>query len=65
MRRIELGVAAYLARYLVHIPLSRLQSVRGYGLYGQRNGAWKSACRLCTAPLQAEVTRPQRLVGHQ
>ena len=31
----------------------------------QRNGAWKSVCRLCGAPLQAEVTRAQRLVGHQ
>jgi branched-chain amino acid transport system permease protein len=31
----------------------------------QRNGAWKSLCRLCQAPLQTQVTRPQRLVGHQ
>jgi branched-chain amino acid transport system permease protein len=36
----------------------------------QRNGAWKSLCRLCGAPLkagasQAEVARAERLVGHQ
>jgi branched-chain amino acid transport system permease protein len=31
----------------------------------QRNGAWKSVCRLCGAPLQTEVSGPQRLVGHQ
>jgi branched-chain amino acid transport system permease protein len=36
----------------------------------QRNRAWKSACRLCGAPLkthasQAKVARAQRLVGHQ
>ena len=31
----------------------------------QRNGAWKTACRLCGAPLQAEIARAQRLVGHQ
>jgi branched-chain amino acid transport system permease protein len=31
----------------------------------QRNGAWKSVCRLCGAQLKAEVARAQRLVGHQ
>jgi branched-chain amino acid transport system permease protein len=31
----------------------------------QRNGAWRSVCRLCAAPLQTKVTRPERLVGHQ
>jgi branched-chain amino acid transport system permease protein len=31
----------------------------------QRNGAWRSVCRLCAAPLKAEVTGAQRLVGHQ
>lgn len=31
----------------------------------QRNGAWRSACRLCGAMLQAEVARAQRLVGHE
>jgi branched-chain amino acid transport system permease protein len=31
----------------------------------QRNPAWKSLCRLCGASLQSEVTRAQRLVGHQ
>ena len=31
----------------------------------QRNFKLRSACRLCGAGLQAEVTRAQRLVGHQ
>jgi branched-chain amino acid transport system permease protein len=31
----------------------------------QRNGAWKSVCRLCGAPLKAQVSRSQSLVGHQ
>jgi branched-chain amino acid transport system permease protein len=31
----------------------------------QRNGAWKSVCRLCGAPLQTQVSRSQSLVGHQ
>ena len=31
----------------------------------QRNGSWKSVCRLCGAALQTQVTRAQRLVGHQ
>jgi branched-chain amino acid transport system permease protein len=30
----------------------------------QRNGAWRGICRLCSAPLQAQVTRAERLVGH-
>jgi len=31
----------------------------------QRNGVWRKICRLCSAPLQAQVARAQRLVGHQ
>ena len=31
----------------------------------QRNGSWKIVCRLCGAALQTQVTRAQRLVGHQ
>jgi len=31
----------------------------------QRNGAWKKICRLCGAALQTQVSRAQRLVGHQ
>ena len=31
----------------------------------QRNGAWRRLCRLCGAALQTEVTRAQRLVGHE
>ena len=31
----------------------------------QRNGSWRSACRLCAAPLKTEVARAQGFVGHQ
>ena len=31
----------------------------------QRNGAWRSACRLCGVPLKAEVSGAKGLVGHQ
>jgi branched-chain amino acid transport system permease protein len=31
----------------------------------QRNGAWRSVCRLCGAPLKTQVSRSQGLVGHQ
>jgi branched-chain amino acid transport system permease protein len=31
----------------------------------QRNGVWRKICRLCSAPLQSQVARAQRLVGHQ
>ena len=31
----------------------------------QRNGAWRAACRLCSASLKTQVTRAQGLVGHQ
>ena len=31
----------------------------------QRNGIWRKICRLCGAPLQAQVPRAERLVGHQ
>jgi branched-chain amino acid transport system permease protein len=31
----------------------------------QRNGAWRSACRLCGVVLKAQVARAKDLVGHQ
>jgi len=31
----------------------------------QRNGAWRSVCRLCGAGLEAQVPGAERLVGHQ
>jgi branched-chain amino acid transport system permease protein len=31
----------------------------------QRNGFWRSACRLCGVALKAQVPGAQRLVGHQ
>jgi branched-chain amino acid transport system permease protein len=31
----------------------------------QRNSFWRKLCRLCGAPLETEVPRAQRLIGHQ
>jgi len=31
----------------------------------QRNGVWRSLCRLCGASLKTQVSRAERLVGHQ
>lgn len=31
----------------------------------QRNGVWRSVCRLCGAPLKTQVSGAQGLVGHQ
>jgi branched-chain amino acid transport system permease protein len=31
----------------------------------QRNGAWRSLCRLCGASLKTQIARAQGLVGHQ
>jgi branched-chain amino acid transport system permease protein len=31
----------------------------------QRNSAWRKLCRLCGASLETQITRAQRLVGHQ
>ena len=31
----------------------------------QRNGAWRSVCRLCSAPLKTQISRSQGLVRHQ
>lgn len=36
---------AFFARYLAHIPVPRLQAVRGYGLYAQRQGAKLNTAR--------------------
>ena len=36
---LDLTPEAFLARYLAHLPQPGLQTVRGYGLYGQRAGA--------------------------
>jgi len=36
---LNLAPEAFLARYLTHLPQPGFQTVRGYGLYGQRAGA--------------------------
>ncbi len=46
---------AFLARYLAHIPVPRLQAVRGYGLYGQRSGERLDQARAALGQPPAET----------
>ncbi len=50
---------AFLSRYLAHIPVPRLQAVRGYGLYGQRQGERLDTARAALG--QRAVEEPQTL----
>lgn len=54
---------AFLQRYLAHIPVPRLQTVRGYGLYGQRAGPALDRARAAIG--QAPVQAPQPLSAPQ
>lgn len=54
---------AFLQRYLAHIPVPRLQTVRGYGLYGQRAGAALDRAR--TAIGQPPVQEPEPISAPQ
>ncbi len=45
---------AFFARYLAHIPVPRLQAVRGYGLYGQRQSAKLDSARAALGQPPAE-----------
>ena len=49
---------AFLDRYLTHIAPPRLQSVRGYGLYGQRQRAALDAARAALGQAPAEEPEP-------
>jgi len=55
----NLSTEAFLARYLAHIPVPRLQAVRGYGLYGQRQS--KRLDRARTALGQPSAEEPKTL----
>lgn len=55
----NLSPEAFLARYLAHIPAPRLQAVRGYGLYGQRQSAKLDAARGALG--QPAVEEPETL----
>jgi hypothetical protein len=54
-----LSPEAFLERYLTHIAPPRLQSVRGYGLYGPRPGQALDAARAALG--QAPVEEPEAL----
>ncbi|MFH1604594.1 MAG: transposase [Pseudomonadota bacterium] len=49
---------AFLERYLAHIAPPRLQSVRGYGLYGQRQGAALDQARAALGQTPVEEPEP-------
>jgi hypothetical protein len=50
-----LDAEAFLARYLAHIPVPRLQTARGYGLYGQRAGAALDRARAALGQIPVEA----------
>lgn len=52
---------AFLARYLAHIPAPRLQAVRGYGLYGQRQGKRLDCARAALGQPAVEEPRALRV----
>ena len=54
---------AFLARYLAHIPVPRLQAVRGYGLYGPRPAAALDQARAALG--QAPVEEPKPISASQ
>jgi len=54
---------AFLARYLAHVPVPRLQAVRSYGLYGQRQSAALDQAR--TSLGQAPVEEPKPVTAPQ
>jgi Putative transposase/Transposase zinc-binding domain len=49
---------AFLQRYLPHIAVPRLQTVRGYGLYGQRAGAALDRARAAIGQAPVRVPEP-------
>ena len=57
-RLMTLTPEAFLARYLTHIPVPRLQAVRGYGLYGQRHGAALDQARALLGQAPVEEPKP-------
>lgn len=56
---LSLSPEAFLARYLAHLPPPGLQTVRGYGLYGQRSGERLDRARAALG--QAPVEEPRAL----
>ena len=58
-----LSPEAFLGRYVAHIPVPRLQAVRGYGLYGQRQRAALDQARVLLG--QAAVTEPEPISAPQ
>ena len=53
-----LDAEAFLARYLAHLPVPRLQALRGYGLYGSHAGAALDRARAALGQPPIEETQP-------
>jgi hypothetical protein len=53
-----LSPEAFLGRYVAHIPVPRLQAVRGYGLYGQRQAAALDRARAALGQTPVELPQP-------
>ena len=62
-RVMTLTPEAFLERYLAHIPVPRLQTMRSYGLYGQRQGAALDQARAALG--QAPVEEPEPISAPQ
>jgi hypothetical protein len=54
----RLSPEAFLGRYVAHIPVPRLQAVRGYGLYGQRQAAALDRARAALGQTPVELPQP-------
>lgn len=57
----RLDPEAFLTRYLAHIPVPRLQVLRGYGLYGARAGPALDRARAALGQPAVEEPKPLRV----
>jgi len=57
-RVMTLAAHAFLTRYLAHLPVPRLQTIRGYGLYGPRQALALDQARACLGQPAVEEPTP-------
>lgn len=55
---LRLEPEAFLARYVPHLPVPRLQALRAYGLYGQRGGTALDQARALLGQAPVETPEP-------
>ena len=56
-QRMTLPVAAFLQRWLLHVPVPQTRVVRAYGLYHPSHAAALAACRTALGQAPLEVPR--------